>query len=320
MGVRRHQGSDFEPEFSRTFRSIETPAKRITWLRAEGMLAAIPVLRGRGLTLGAAESAKSSNEPEQDAAEQQLLAALVRSGVPFLLAGPSLAAWTLYPEPACRPRESMDVMIHARAVNDARAILRDEGFLPDARGATRTESAQAWRKSKAPVQLSIRLRWDFCDHPILNRRFSIAGLQAKSVVIEKPVAGLRALGVEHAILYSALRWVDAVHERFRLVDLFDQDLRWRLLAKEKLAELALLARQRGVAGILAEHLDLTRRVFGTPVSMELLHSLKQSGKHERSGSLLGAGRGRVRYHLLGALYGRGLRARGRHLFSLIAPG
>lgn len=320
MGGRRHQGSDFEPEFFRTFRSIEDPAKRTTWLRAEGMLAAISVLRGRGLTLDAAESAKPSNESEQGVAEQRLLAALVRSGVPFLLAGPSLAAWTLYPDPGCRPRESMDLMIHARAVNDARAILRDEGFLPDARGANRTESAQAWRRSKAPVQLSIRLRWDFCDHPILNRRFSIAGLQAKSVVIEKPVAGLRALGVEHAILYSALRWVDAVHERFRLVDLFDQDLRWRFLAKEKLAELALLARQRGVAGIFAEHLDLTRRVFGTPVSTELLHSLKQSGKHERSGSLLGAGRGRVRYHLLGALYGRGLRARGRHLLSLIAPG
>ncbi|MCC5865154.1 MAG: nucleotidyltransferase family protein [Wenzhouxiangella sp.] len=320
MGGMRRQGSDFEPEFFRIFRSIEDQQKRSAWLQAEGMLAAAPMLRARGLPLAADDPGEVSLEAERAAAEQQMLEALVRSGVPFLLAGPSLAAWTLYPEPGRRPRESMDLMIHARAVNDARAILRDEDFVPDPRGATRTESAQAWRRSKASVQLSIRLRWDFCDHPILNRRFSIAGLQAKSVVIEKPVAGLRALGVEHATLYSALRWVDAVHERFRLVDLFDQDLRWRMLGKEKLAELALLARQRGVAGILAEHLGMARRVFGTPVSTELLHSLKQSGNHERSGSLLGAGRGRMRYHLLGALYGRGLRVRGRHLFSLISPG
>lgn len=320
MGARRRAGLKAEPEIFETLRSLDDDAQRTRWLRSEGLLAARPELVSQGAPIEGIESDQAPDMGAQLASEQALLSVLERNGVPVILAGPTLAAWTQYASPAWRVRDWLDLLIHARDVNEARTVLRAEGFSPDPRATARTESAQAWRRGSGSARMGVRLRWDLCDHPVLNRRFSIAGLKAKSVILEKPVRGLRGLGAEHAVLFGALRWVDGVRERFRLVDLLDQDLRWRALKNEQIGDLALLSRQRGVAGILAEHLDLTATAFGTPVSAELMKSLRQSGKHERSLGLLKARGSSIRYHALGALHGRGLRTRGRHLLSLLAPG
>lgn len=290
------------------------------WLERERLTAAVAVLQKLCLVPAEFEiSQDAATKESHEAPEQKVLLALHASASTCILAGPALNAWTLYPSQACRVRDWVDVLVHAREVNLARAALREEGFSPVPEATGRNESAQAWRHARDSSCPGVKLRWDFCDHPLLSRRFSIAGLLAKSVILDQPISGIRGLGPAHAVLFGALRWVDAVRERFRLIDLLDQDLRWRSLDREQVADLALLARQRGVAGILAEHLELTARTFGTPIPEELRRSLRQTGKHERSVSLLGARRGRLRYHGLGVVYGHGLRARWRHALSLFVP-
>ncbi|TVQ34716.1 MAG: hypothetical protein EA370_10240 [Wenzhouxiangella sp.] len=316
MVAKNHSNGASRRRFSERLQAFSTDSAKERFLREQALLPALPALQGLGFSVPAVAVPDPAPMDAQASAECQVLERLVAAGVEFSLAGASLAAWTLYRIPSQRQRRDVLLLMPLSSCRLSQTVLSDLGFRVARRQSAITRE-EVWCHSSSDTPVRPVLRWGLCDHPLLSRRFSISGALAHSGPLDGPIDGLRGLDRVYSVLYMALQYFDRWAARPLLIDLLDQDLAWRALTEEDRQVLLQLARQRGVAGLVEAHLRVVRDVFGTPVPNEMLNSLAQSARHERTTRLIGATGSRFRYHWLAASSAQGLRPRWRHLITAL---
>ena len=150
---------------------------------------------------------------------------------------------------------------------------------------------ESWiRQDDGSVRV-IDLHWGLRNHPVLRGVLSFEEQWEESIELPGLAPGVRAQSVGHALLNACMHWFDDLYAHSHPLGwLLDKDLLWRCLDESTREALVRLAIERELAGLLAESLRITRRVFDTPVSEALLENLAEAGRGQRATRLVLASR------------------------------
>lgn len=268
------------------FEQLEGAAEQLNWLGRQRLLGVAGLLAERGLIPEQAASvgmllAKTGRlVPEAQMREEaRVLTAFVEAGLRVLPLKGCLLAYLVYELPDQRPRLDQDLLVAPEHLEEAREVLRALGYrlLWATAGGTPMEQ-EMWLYRADGKRWAVDLHWDLRDHPLLRKTFGFDEQWQASIALDRLAPGVRGQSPVHALLNAALHWFDDLYDSPRpLVWLLDQDLLWRQMSDEQQIECRNLARKRGVAGLLAECLRLTRAVFDTPVPDFVLADLVHAG-------------------------------------------
>lgn len=252
--------------------------------------------------------------------ERRVTAALAGAGCPFLVLKGCLLAHSLYGDQQDRYREDLDILIRPGDQGRAEALLAELGYRPSqpvAGGAPMTQ--RQWQRPGPDGGHFVDLHWDLRNHPRLQVRFPFAELAAMAQPLPGLAPGVAGLGAGHALLHAVMHHFDHHGQEAADQELLDIDLLWRGLAGPVRDQTLDLARQRGLAGLLAAALAKARQRFATPVPDGLLQDLQQVGAGQPATALLKVGHSRLRAHWLAWRSEPGWQARWRHFRGLLLP-
>ena len=236
---------------------------------------------------------------------RRVLEKLGRAGVPVLVFKGAALAYSLYADPALRPRADADLLTAPEARRAAEAALAAMGWrrLPGARG--EIASGQANYALDADGGHAVDLHWRFSDSPLLSRLFSFRELLARSQPAPalSPLARIPGLVDALAIACVHLRYhamvpyfVDGVAHRGdrRLIWLCDIGALASRFAAADWAEFATRAIARGVAAPCADALAAACENVAAPVPADVLRRLQAAPRDAPAARFLRARRlGRV---------------------------
>jgi hypothetical protein len=207
---------------------------------------------------------------------RRVLSALADHGVtPLLLKGAHLA-FALYPSPDRRPRLDTDLLINERDRPIVRRCLEGLDYVP---GATVTGDVafaqfQVWRIDESGARHTIDVHWRIANPKAFADRLTHDELRRDAVPV--PRLGSNAFGPSavHALLLACLHRTAHHGTSTRLVWLYDIHLLARQLSERGWIELANLARDRGVAPVLASGLEASAEKIGTVIPDAIVNQLR----------------------------------------------
>jgi hypothetical protein len=274
--------------FREQFGQLSQPADQLSWLIRHRFLGVLDLLVERDLLSPAVQRLAQPLVPRRGrvsrhwlAEEQRVMKALAQSGRCLALKG-CLLAYLVYPAPDQRWRSDLDVLVPPDGVESARAALRACGYSPlsEVPGGTPIEQ-ESWVQRSGGGRFVVDLHWAMRKHPLLRHCLTFEEQWQASVELPTLGAGARGQGPAHALLNAALHWFDVIYaEPPPLGWLLDQDLLWRSLSDQDRHQLAALAIERGVAGLLGESLHLTRDFLDTPISPDYVEHLVSGGRRQ----------------------------------------
>ena len=228
-------------------------------------------LRGAARSLAARELAWA---PQLE----RVAGTFAQARLPWLVIKGEALARTHYPKPGMRERCDVDAWVRREDFERAGTLLESLGF------AVQASATGYWslpeRCFSGPAGLAIDLHESLFSQPLLAGVLDFATAFERSR--ELPGLAARAPCDADALLIAVLhRLAHHAGERGRLIWLHDI----HLLASAA-DEAAALARERGVAGLLAEALAAAREAFGTAIDPSLLDSLVRAGAAEPATRLL----------------------------------
>jgi hypothetical protein len=222
----------------------------------------------------------------------RLLDGLAARGIrPLLLKGTALA-YGLYANPACRVRADSDLLVAPTELEPCRAVLSALGFCraPDRGEATTYQ--ELWRIGGAGgVWHDIDLHRRPSNSELLSGLFTFAELWATRQPLPLLCRSAAGLGRVHALLLACLH--RAIHRTSpyysdgtahyggdRLIWLHDIHLLAGAMAADDWRAFVGLARQKGLAAICREGLELTMARLGTACDDDVLGALGAPGRPE----------------------------------------
>lgn len=277
--------------FSEQLQNIPDPGRKLSWLARNRLLGVADLLLERGL-IGPSMAAmirplanKRARVPAaQLAEEREVLSALMQAQVPALPLKGCLLAYTVYPEPDQRMRGDLDVLVEVHQMVGARRVLKSIGYEPKWQVAGGTPSTQeSWKRDVDGVSFHVDLHWAIRNHPVLRDVLGFDEQWRAAVSLDSLESGLKGQGNVHAFINASMHWFDDLFAVERPLGwLLDKDLLWRSMSEDEREFAATLANERGVAGLLAASLGMTRIVFDTPVSEHVLANLEIEGRRQRA--------------------------------------
>lgn len=231
---------------------------------------------------------------EQLVEEQRVTAALAETNVPTLVLKGALLAQTVYPRSESRIRNDLDLLVEPSAIPAAERVLAALGYRKtwDVAGGSPMEQAQ-WVRSDGQRCFMADLHWDLRNHPALQKRFAFRELLEFSAILPGFGESVRGMGRAHALLNASMHYFDHQGQARPHQWLLDKDLLWRAMTPDERAACTRTARERGLAGLLAESLARTRDVFDTPVSDDEIESLRTAGHGQWSTGIIRASEARL---------------------------
>ena len=256
-----------------------------------GGLAASGALEGWPEAVRAPLLAQARNQALWELRHKALLMPLLRSmtiaGVRHTLMKGTALAYGVYPTPAIRARGDSDLLVAAEDLTTARTVLRTAGFScpvdDDAPPGARRQEPWALTAPDG-TRHGIDLHWRLSNNPAFAAVLGDA--EALEEAVPLPALGLaaRALAPASAVILATLhRAGHAVAPYFvedrivdgedRLVWLWDIDLQLRAMTAGEIETLAARSVARGIGPLMAQTLERTRALFGTPLPDDLLARL-----------------------------------------------
>lgn len=262
-----------------------------------------PAALVRGLHREAVREAAAEMLRQQTVAE--VLAALAAVGVePVLFKGTALA-YSLYPDPALRPRCDTDLIVPLQQRPQAFDALREIGFYRVLELGT-AMSHQACLVRRGVAAHTLDLHWHINNSELLARLFSYEELRAGAESL--PRLAPHALGAcaVHALLIACMhrashrqppQRVDGMPQfsSDRLIWLYDIHLLAQVLRPAEWDEFLGVAERKGFRAVCLEALEQTQAAFGSPVPDRVLEGLSRPGPREPTAVYLQAGPVRRRW-------------------------
>lgn len=262
-----------------------------------------PAALVHGLRRDALREAAAEMLRQQAVAE--VLAALAAVDIePVLFKGTALA-YSLYPDPALRPRCDTDLIVPLQQRQRALDALGEIGFsrVLELGGAM---SHQACLTRSGVGAHTLDLHWHINNSELLARLFSYEDLRAGARRL--PRLAPHALGAcpMHALLIACMHrashrqppaLVDGTPQfgSDRLIWLYDIHLLVEVLRPVEWDEFLGLAERRGFRAVCLEALEQARTAFGSPVPDRVLERLSRPGAPEPTALYLQAGPVRRRW-------------------------
>ncbi|WP_376696600.1 nucleotidyltransferase family protein [Wenzhouxiangella sp. EGI_FJ10305] len=303
-------------------------AGQLRWLREHRLVALSGLLQQRGMiSADVASLARGfeANKPTvgeaQMAEEKRVFAGLASAAVPALALKGARLAWSIYDHPAQRPRTDMDVLVAPKAVAQGRTALESLDYRPlnPVAGGTPIEQ-EAWIHDGAHGRSMVDLHWKLRNHPCLRDRLDFDEQWAEAIALPGLCEGARGQSAAHALLNASMHWFDSIHgERYPLVWLLDKDLLWRGMNEEEHGAVCELAGERGLAGLLAESLRLTRAAFATPIDDDVIDQLIRAGQGRTPTRLIALRHRRLRAFWFALWCEKGLRDKLWRLRQSVLP-
>ena len=303
-------------------------AEQLRWLRVHRLLAVSTLLRRRGLIARQVdflarglEERKPTVAADQLAEERRVFTALVAADLPVLALKGACLAYTIYSDPAQRPRSDVDILVASDALERTRSVIESLGYRPQftIEGGSPKEQ-EAWLLDGADRQFMIDLHWKVRNHPCLKDRLTFREQWEASTAVPWLVDGARGHGNAHALLNASMHWFDCIYaDRYPLIWLLDKDLLWRAMGAVQREAVCELAIDRGLSALLGESLRLTRAVFDTPADDELIDELMLAGRGRTPTRLIDMRNRRFRASLFALSCEKGAANKLRRLRQWVIP-
>ena len=238
-------------------------------------------------------------EEELRAAEmRRVVEALGTAGIRAVILKGSALAYTHYPEPWCRTRADLDLLVARNQRAAAGQVLRTAGYVPgDLVSGTWLMQQDLWERELAPgaVQM-VDVHVEFTNRVFFASHFPSADGLAHAV--PAPFAGPHGwqLDPADALIFSCVHRV-AHHSRdARLI--WSSDIARQAAACPPAAVAVLLERASrfGLAAICAHELEAARAIWGGQAGAfadEVIAALRDAGRDDASRVFLRAGRGQA---------------------------
>ena len=271
-------------------------AERLSWLGRHRLWLVADLLLERGLVspqlarlagqLAAPQLAAMQRQSDE---ERRVLNALVAADIEVLVLKGALLAQTVYPRPESRFRSDMDLFTEPGQVPKVEEALSALGYgRPWAIQSPKELRQSLWERRAGKQSFLIDLHWDLRNHPALQQRFSFDEVMQQSEPLPGLGEGARGMGRAHALLNASMHYFNDYADQRPSQGLLDKDLLWRAMTSEQQEQCIELACQRGLAGLLAESLTLSKAMLATPVSDQQIELLREAGRAQWATGLLHA--------------------------------
>ncbi len=273
--------------FRQQFDHLNGPAEQLRWLGEHRLLGVADLLAERELIpeslaqMSTTLTRKTAPvTAEQMAAESRVMTGFVEADVQALALKGCLLGFGYYPKPNQRWRADQDVLVAPESVDAARETLRSLGYRPmwEVAGGTPMDQ-ESWLHGHGPQRRVVDLHWGLRNHPVLRGVLSFEEQWAAAIPLKGLGKGVMGQGPVHALINASMHWFDDLYDQLRPLGwLLDKDLLWRSLDESGHSKLIELACERGVAGLLAASLSMTRDVFATPIPDKVIDHLTEAGR------------------------------------------
>jgi hypothetical protein len=225
-----------------------------------------------------------------------VLAALFESGIdPVLFKGAALA-YSHYSDPSLRPRVDTDLLIDAKEIDHACAILErlDYQRAPFVAGDLVMYQVPYVKTDRRGVQHAVDVHWKISNAQVLANVLTIDEIRAEAASVAALGQGARAAGSVHALLLACIHRAGhhgpAVNEE-RLIWLYDIHLLAEALDVAEQAAFVDLAKAKQLTAVCTDALALAERCFHGRAAREFSQRLMRAGsaKHEPSAVYVAGG-------------------------------
>ena len=279
-------------------------------VRAGDVLSLISDAERQGIAGLLAYHAGADTDPELNALRRRLMLeeelrvaemrrvidALGGEGIRAVILKGSALAYTHYPEPWCRTRADLDLLVARADRVAAGRVLQAAGYVPgDLVSGTWLMQQDLWERAITPgaVQM-VDVHVEFTNRAFFATHFPAANGIAHAV--SAPFAGPHGwqLDPADALIFSCVHRVAHHSGDARLI--WSSDLSRQAAACEP-AEIALVlarAAAYGVSAICAQELDSARVIWGGragALADDIIRALRSAGRCDASRAFLVAGRG-----------------------------
>lgn len=226
----------------------------------------------------------------------RVAAAFVAAGLRFAVLKGSALAYTHYPEPWCRPRIDLDLLV-ARADRDrSRDVMRALGYREGRPMSSRWLMQQdAWkREAGARVPLDCDVHFELTNRQFFAAKLMVDALLDASVPAPFAGNGARQLDPVDALIYSCVHRVAHHSHEARLIWHADIARQGAALDAESVARFVARARATGLASITAQELRIASALWDEragALAPEIVRDLSAAGRREPAARFLAGGRG-----------------------------
>lgn len=226
----------------------------------------------------------------------RVTAAFASAGIPAAILKGSALAYTHYPEPWCRPRMDLDLLVHRDDRDRSRAVMHALGYQADRPMSSRWLMQQdAWKRAPGTAAaLAVDVHFELTNRQFFAARLPVDRLLARSV--PAPFAGpaARQLDAVDALIYACVHRVAHHSQESRLI--WHADLARQGAALDDAAVSILHARavDAGLASIVAQELRIAATLWAEhagALAPEVIHGLSDAGRDEAATRFLAGGRG-----------------------------
>ena len=215
-----------------------------------------------------------------------VLADLAKRGVrPLLLKGIALA-YTLYDNPALRPRFDADVLVRREDMDAVGEVMIARGYARPRQvtGELVMDQLDYTRKDAHGVWHVYDFHWKLANRLAVADMLSYDELADGAVAIPALGPHARGLGRVHALMLACVHRVAHHPADERLIWIHDIHLLSGSMSREEARALASLAVDRGVSAVCADGLAAAQRWFGTVLPEGLLDALTARPRGEPEAS------------------------------------
>ena len=229
---------------------------------------------------------------------RRVIDAFGHAGVKVVILKGGALAYTHYPEPWCRPRVDLDLLVARSRRADAAQVLGRLGYCSVARvHGELVNQQEQWQRQLTPhVSHAIDLHVEVSNRAFFASRLRAHDLLERAVVA--PFAGPSGwqLDAIDALMLSCVHRVAHHSGESRLIWSADVSRQSAALAEAQIVTLIARATTAGVAAICANEIDAARQVWGGQCGASVdavVMRLRDLGRTERSRAFLREGRGRL---------------------------
>lgn len=217
-----------------------------------------------------------------------VLDALAAEGIcPIVLKGTALA-YSLYDNPASRPRIDTDLLIRRNEIDSVRRVMARNGYTAPAycEGELLFGQFPSTKTDEFGVAHAFDFHWKISTQAVFADVLSFDEISADAIPLPSVGVHARAAGPLHALLLACVHPVMHHRNVESLIWIYDIHLLASRLSEREIDRFLDLAVAKHVSAICAHQLAAARNRFGTPISDQAITRLGAVAPHEPSAAYL----------------------------------
>lgn len=223
-------------------------------------------------------------------------AAMAAAGIPVAILKGGALAYTHYPEPWCRPRMDLDLLVHRDDRDRARDVMHALGYQADRPMSSRWLMQQdAWKQPAGPGTMrAVDVHFELTNRQFFAARLPVADLLSRAVPAPFAHASARQLDPTDALIYACVHRVAHHSQESRLIWHADIARQGAALDEAGVATLHARAVDAGLASIVAQELRIAAALWAEhagALAPAVIHGLSDAGREEPAARFLAGGRG-----------------------------